>query len=321
MRSIKRQGLTALPFNTSQTISLLYKTTPHLPINHIMLKLTHKLTTTLITILSLTIFTPSPSNAKDYLIGGGDLLQVSVWDNKDLSVSVPVRPDGKITMPLLGDLRASDLTPSELSAVIEEGLSQFVENPLVDVIVKDINNHKVYVIGNSTFSGKYILKDETTLLQFLAELGSKQLETIKEGSVVTQGPDYHHAYLMRQGIKLREGFHDLFVKGYTSQDIILEPSDILYIPDNFVNNVKVVGSVKNPGVITYREGITALDAILAVGGFDEFANEKEVIIVRSEDDEKKEITVNMKEVLKKGKIDENVVLEPGDLIIVKESLF
>jgi polysaccharide export outer membrane protein len=146
-----------------------------------------------------------------------------------------------------------------------------VENPLVDVIVKKIESQKVYVIGNTTFSGKYILKDETTLLQFLAELGSKQLEVIKEGSVVSQGPDYHHAYLMRQGIKLKEGFHDLFVKGDTSHDLTLEPGDILYIPDNFVNNVKVVGSVKNPGVITYREGITALDAILAVGGFDEFA--------------------------------------------------
>jgi polysaccharide export outer membrane protein len=123
---------------------------------------------------------------------------------------------------------------------------------------------------------------------------------------------------MRQGIKLKEGFHDFFVKGDTSHDLILEPGDILYIPDNFISNVKVVGSVKNPGVITYREGITALDAILAVGGFDEFANEKEVIIVR---DKMKETTVNMKKVLKKGRLEENVVLEPGDLIIVKESLF
>ena len=163
------------------------------------------------------------------------------------------------------------------SIFITPGLTQFVGNPLVTVIIKQVESQKVYVIGNSTFSGKYILKDETTLLQFLADLGSRQLEVIKKGSTVTQGPDYHNAYLMRQGIKLKEGFHDLFVKGDTSQDIDLEPGDILYIPDNFVSNVKVVGSVKNPGVVTYREGITALDAILAVGGFDEFAKEKEVI--------------------------------------------
>ena len=92
-----------------------------------MIKITHKLTTTLITILSLTLFT-SPLHAKDYLIGGGDVLQVSVWDHKELSVSVPVRPDGKITIPLIGDLRAKDLTPSELSGVIQEGLTWADEN-------------------------------------------------------------------------------------------------------------------------------------------------------------------------------------------------
>jgi polysaccharide export outer membrane protein len=285
-----------------------------------MLKLTHKLFITITTILSFILFTP-PSHAKDYLIGGGDVLEISVWGNKDLSVSAPVRPDGKITMPLLGDLRAGDLTPSELSIVIEEGLRQFISNPMVDVIVKKVNSHKVYVIGNGLTSGEYILNAKITLLQFLARLGNKHLEAVREGNVVTQGPDYRHAYLMRQGIKLKEGFHDLFVKGDISQDIILEPGDIIYIPDNFINNIKVVGSVKNPGVVTYREGITAFDAILAVGGFDEFANEKEVIIVRGEGDDTKEITVNMKNVLKKGKIDDNVVLEPGDMIIVKESLF
>jgi polysaccharide export outer membrane protein len=292
------------------------KNTSYLPINLIMLKLT----TTLITLLSLTLFT-LPLYAKDYLIGGGDVLEISVWGNKDLSVSVPVRPDGKITLPLLGDLRASDLTPSELSTVIEEGLSQFISNPMVDVIVKKVNSHKVYVIGNGLTSGEYILNAKITLLQFLARLGNKHLEAIREGNVVTQGPDYHHAYLIRQGIRLKEGFHDLFVKGDISQDITLEPGDILYIPDNFINNIKVVGSVKNPGVVTYREGITILDAVLAVGGFDEFANEKELVIVRGEGDDKKEITVNMKNVLKKGRLEENLLLEPGDLIIVKESLF
>ena len=120
---------------------------------------------------------------------------------------------------------------------------------------------------------------------------------------------------------MKEGFHDLFIKGDTSQDVTLEPGDIIYIPDNFVSNVKVVGSVKNPGVVTYWEGITALDAVLAVGGFDEFAKEKEVIIVRIDGDDKKEITVNMKNVLKKGMLEENMVLEPGGMIIVKESLF
>ena len=78
--------------------------------------------------------------------------------------------------------------------------------------------------------------------------------------------------------------------------------------------------MKNPGVVTYREGVTALDAILARGVFDKFANEKKVIVFSLEE-KKKEITVNMKEVLRKGILKENVTCEPSDLIIVKESLF
>ena len=78
--------------------------------------------------------------------------------------------------------------------------------------------------------------------------------------------------------------------------------------------------MRNPGVVTYREGVTAFDAILARGVFDKFANEKKVIVFSLEE-KKKEITVNMKEVLRKGNVEENITLEPGDLIIVKESLF
>ena len=78
--------------------------------------------------------------------------------------------------------------------------------------------------------------------------------------------------------------------------------------------------MRNPGVVTYREGVTAFDAILARGVFDKFANEKKVIVFSLEE-KKKEITVNMKEVLRKGILKENITLEPGDLIIVKESLF
>ena len=78
--------------------------------------------------------------------------------------------------------------------------------------------------------------------------------------------------------------------------------------------------MKNPGVVTYREGVTAFDAILARGVFDKFANEKKVIVFSLEE-KKKEITVNMKEVLRKGILEENLPREPGDLIMVKESLF
>jgi len=257
----------------------------------------------------------------EYIIGCGDVLQISVWGNEELNVTVPVRPDGYISMPLLNDVMAKGHTPMELAKIIEIKLQDFLSHPAVYVIPQEMNNLKVYVIGNGVTAGEYILQGEITLLQFLAKLGSRQIEILQEGNVVTQGPDYYHAYLLRNGEKIKEGFHNLFIKGAVEEDIPLKAGDILFIPDNFQNNIKIVGSVNTPGVITYRENLTILDAILAVGGFDEFAKENAVVVVREEKGQKHEIIVKMKDLMKKGKLKENIILNPGDMIIVKESLF
>jgi polysaccharide export outer membrane protein len=267
--------------------------------------------------LALSFLFVFPAYGMEYIIGGGDNLNISVWGNPELSVSVPVRPDGKISMPLLGDVKAEGLTPMELAMVIEKGLDEFIGHPAVTVIVTQMNSYKVYVFGNGVTSGEYILTGRTTLLQFLSRLGNQQVEQLQGGTIVTQGPDYYHAYLQRGGKKIKEGFHTLFAKGDVEEDIFLEPGDMIFIPDNFQNNIKVVGSVNSPGVLTYRENLTILDAILAVGGLTEFAKENDVIVVREE----KEISVRMKDLMKKGKLKENIILYPGDLIIVKESLF
>lgn len=262
-----------------------------------------------------------PGYGIEYIIGGGDQLDISVWGNPDLTISVPVRPDGKISMPLLGDVKAEGVTPMELARVIEKGLEEFITHPAVTVIVSQMNSYKVYVFGNGVTSGEYILSGRTTLLQFLSRLGNQQIEQLQGGTIVTQGPDYYHAYLLRGGKKIKEGFHKLFAKGEVEEDIYLEPGDMIFVPDNFQNNIKVVGSVESPGVLTYRENLTILDAILAVGGFTEFAKENDVIVVREENGGKKEISVRMKDLMKKGRLKENIVLYPGDLVIVKESLF
>jgi polysaccharide export outer membrane protein len=258
---------------------------------------------------------------EDYIIGGGDVLQLNVWGHPELSLEVPIRPDGKLSMPLVGDVRAVDLTPEELSKVIAKKLEEYISNPVVTVILTTMNSNKVYVFGNGVTSGEYILTTKMMLSEFLAKIGSRQIESLQGGNVVTQSPDYYHAYLLRKNKKIKEDFYNLFVKGDLSQDMPLMPGDVLFIPDNFQNNIKVVGSVKAPGVVTYRENITILDAILAVGGFDEFAKENDVLIVRDVEGKKKEISVRMKDLMKKGALKENHILLPGDLIIVKESLF
>lgn len=166
--------------------------------------------------------------APEYIIGPGDTVQVFVWRNAELSVTVPVRPDGKISTPLVEDMVAVGKTSSMLARDIEKVLAEYVRSPQVNIIVTD---------PVSTFS-----------------------------------------------------------------------------------QVKVIGQVTNPQSVPYREGLTALDAILAVGGLTEFAAGNRAKIVRKNESGKTiEIKIKLESLVKKGKMAENKDLKPGDVIIVPES--
>ena len=246
-----------------------------------------------------------------YRIGDEDVLQISVWGNPELNVQVPVRPDGMISFPLVGDVMARGVSPQELKANLEKDLSKFVKDPTVSVIVTEINSFKVYVIGEgvTTRSGVITLKRNTSLLQLLAQLGS------------LKNADLDNSFILRNDKKLNNNFSRLVRKGDIAQDIQLLPNDIVFIPDNFEKRITVVGEVKNPGTIPYREGLTAVDAILNAGGFTEFAKENDVIIVRKEANSVKHIEARVKDVIKNGETDKDVLLKPGDLIIIKTGIF
>jgi polysaccharide export outer membrane protein len=274
----------------------------------------------------LLIFYVVPAQAAGkYVIGDEDVLQVSVWGNQDLSVQVPVRPDGMISFPLVGDVKAAGLSPQDLKIELENKLAKFVKAPTVSVIVTAVNSFKVYVLGDGvsggsaigpsaggaagTVSGVVTLRKNTSLMQLLAQLGP------------LRGADLDSAYLLRSGKRLGNDFYKLAVKGDLSQDIQLQPEDVLFIPDNFDKRIMVVGAVKTPNIIPYREGLTALDAILYAGGFTEFASRNDVLVVRRNGGTVKNIEARLKDVMKDGDISKDVALEPGDLIIVKTSIF
>lgn len=257
-----------------------------------------------------------------YVIGDEDVLRISVWGNPELTVEIPVRPDGTISVPLVGDVRAAGITPQELKALLEKELRKYVKEPTVSVVVTAVNSFKVFVLGEgasrtatmgttapgATPSGAVTLRRNTTLLQLLAQLGS------------LQNVDLNNSFILRNGQKLNVDFYKLVVKGNVSQDIQLKPNDIIFLPDNFDKRIKVVGAVKNPGIIQYTEGITALDAILTAGGFTEFANQNNVIVVRKEGNEVKNIEVRLKDVIN-GDINKDLLLKPGDLVTVKTGIF
>lgn len=111
------------------------------------------------------------AEAPGYRIGAEDVLHVSVWGNSELTMDVVVRPDGKISVPLIKDIQAEGLTASELADGIHQKLLPYVKDPNVSIIVKEINSLKFSVIGNVTRPGIYPLRGDVSVLQGIAEAG------------------------------------------------------------------------------------------------------------------------------------------------------
>ena len=262
-------------------------------------------TTTTVFLALLFLYFAAPVFAADYQIGKGDVLEVSVWGVPEMSRAVTVRPDGKITLPAVGDILTDRKTPENLSKEISEKMKEYIKQPIVTVSVEQIINNRVYITGG-TVSRVFDMSKETTLLKLLSELGD--LSSV----------DLRRAYLSRNGKKINTNFYALYFDGDMSQDITLQAEDIIFIPSNQLNMIYVVGAVVQPQNLHFYEGMTVMDAILAAGGFTEFAKEGSVFVVGKDG---KKVKIDLKKVIKNKDISANIALNPGDYVIVEESIF
>lgn len=252
---------------------------------------------------------PAQSQAGDYIIGEGDILDIFVWGVKELNSSVKVRPDGKITIHGIGDVKASGYTPPGLQKALGEKLKELVKNPNVTVTVNEITNSKVYIFGGGVKSVAYDLNRSTTLLQLLCNIGD------------TKAADLKRAYVLRNGKMIKAGFHKLFIGGDTSEDMAIESNDSIYIPLLTEKSIYVLGAVNAPKFIEYRDGMTVMQAILEAGGFNKFAKQNDTIILRNEGGKDVVIPVKAKDILIDGDLSQNFKLKPNDYVMVKESMF
>jgi polysaccharide export outer membrane protein len=163
-----------------------------------------------------------PANA--YSIGLGDVLEISVWKNPDLSTTVPVRPDGRISVPLLGDVQAAGMTPLALKQTLTDGFKEYVTAPGVSVVVKEIHSRKIYVTGEVAHPGTFDLEPRTKVMQALALAGG--LTPYAKGKVVVLR-DGHDG----RGDRRIEIDINAIVKGKRPDDnLLLQPGDTLFIP-------------------------------------------------------------------------------------------
>lgn len=168
--------------------------------------------------------------SSEYLIGPGDMLNVFVWRNPEISVTVPVRPDGRISTPLVEDMVAVGKTPSELARDVEQSLAEYIRSPVVTVIVTQF-------VGPST------------------------------------------------------------------------------------EQIRVIGQAASPRGLPYRQGITLLDVMIEVGGLTDFASGNKSRLVRRTGNQQQVFRVRLDDLIKKGEISANMEMQPGDILIIPESLF
>ena len=161
----------------------------------------------------------------DYILGPEDVLEITVWRNTDLSKTVTVRPDGKISLPLIGDVSAVGKTTVQLAEDISVKLKEYKENPQVSILVKEVNSYAIYVLGEVAHPGKFPLKSKTTLLQAVTVAGGFTPTAARNKIVV-----FRFAKDGAGQIKLKASYDDIVLRDGSNQNIELKPGDQIVVP-------------------------------------------------------------------------------------------
>lgn len=166
-----------------------------------------------------------PGEREEYVIGIPDVLKIVVWRNPELSVEVPVRRDGKISVPLVDDVQAEGLTPEELKEVLTEALAEYVTAPDVTVVVSETNSHTVTVVGGVARSGQIALTRQMRVVEAIATMGGFNAFAKKDRiKIIRTQPD---------GTSVEYAFnYGAFSRGKApDSNMILQPGDTIIVPE------------------------------------------------------------------------------------------
>ena len=165
---------------------------------------------------------PSSAAGSDYVIGPEDVLHIAVWKENDLTATLPVRPDGKISLPLLDDVQAAGLTPKQLAVSVTEKLKKYIADPRVTVVVTAINSKRVYLVGEVLHVGAMPMLPNMTVLQALSSAGLNQFANTKK------------IYVLRTAdgkqLKLPVNYRELVKGQQIDQNYVLQPGDTIVVP-------------------------------------------------------------------------------------------
>jgi len=246
-------------------------------------------------------------------LGKGDVLNISVYDEQDLGVAgIPIRPDGMISFPLIGDVQAAGRSVDQLNADITERLQRFVIEPRVAVIVQQFNSLNYTISGEVNHPGSYPLVTDVRLTEAVARAGGLKQGHFRSSSV--ELADLSNAFIARRGQLLPVDFTRLLRQGDLRFDIELQDGDYISIPSGLSKEVYIVGEVNKPAQFAFHEQMPMSRTLALAEGFTPRADLTRVHIVRGSLTNPELIVTNFKNVLD-GKA-QDVQLEPGDIVYV-----
>lgn len=253
------------------------------------------------------------ANEASFHLGKGDVLSISVYDEPDLTLdSVPVRPDGMIAFPLIGDVLVNGRNVEDISEEIRERLLQYVLEPKVSVVVREFNSLDYTLYGEVVTPGVYPLTTDVSITGAIAKAGGLTKGQFRASSV--ELADLTHAFLARNGQVMPVDFVRLVRHGDMRFDIALQPGDYIHIPSGLSKEVYILGEVKAPALFAFRESMPMSRTLALAEGFTNDADLSRIHIVRGALHNPTVIVADFEKVIN-GQA-QDVQLEPGDVVYV-----
>lgn len=270
------------------------------------------------------------SNAKEtiadmpkgpYILKAGDELEISVLDEPEMTKSVTILPDGRLTYLLVGEIPAEGETIKTLRNVLEKKLTEYFKDPKVSVIAQKVHIEEfepgyASAMGALKNPGKFEIYKNETLTGLVARAGGFLFVTDYLGGRTLA--NLKASYISRKGKKLPIDFYGLFEEGKMEYDIKIEPGDFVYIANAQTEQIYVLGEVNTPRLLSYNRNITLVEAISGSGGFTERAQRTRVIVIRGEGGEESHINVDVEALLLGDLKEQNIALKSGDIVFVPE---
>lgn len=249
----------------------------------------------------------------DYVVGSQDVLQITSYDQADLSGKFTVEADGSFTYPLIGRVKVGGMTLREVEMKLKGQLigEGYFRNPQITVSIEQYKSQKIFVVGEVRIPGSYPLSGDMNLVEALARAGSTLPSASSEAVIVHAGDNAAGPTLPTQDIAkdvVRVNLRDL-ENGLFGQNTALRDGDTIFVPK--AESVYVFGQVKNPGAYPLQQkNTTILQALSLAGGVNDRGSTSRIRIVRIIKGEKKEVAVKLTD-----------VVQPGDTIVVPERFF